>query len=712
MTLGLECSKLQSPHRTVGLPVLSNPPRVRPSRTSRWRALSLIIVHLLIIGHVLHWWMTGRTLSPVEPSEAMYTLNDGHLNAGFIFFALALLVTLIGGRFVCGWACHIVAYQDLCAWLLKKIGIHPKPFRARLLVLAPLALALYMFVWPTAYRWYVGASLPELSNHLLTTEFWKTFPGPAIAVLTVAVCGFAIVYFLGSKGFCTYACPYGGFFAVADRVAPGRIRVTDDCEHCGHCTAVCTSNVRVHEEVAKFGMVVDPGCMKCMDCISVCPNDALYFGFTPIQSVDRERHDSVKARRHEGTKARRNQSVDRERHANQSRDRQGADPLSPTTRHFDFTLREELLFALIGLAALLAFRGLYGQIPLLLAMGMAAMTGWVFIKFLHLLRNANVRFQNLSLKRGGRLSRTGCGFLVGALLLCAFAAHSAAVQWFAWSGQRLRIAATIGDEVWQAGNDWWSRATGEQRESITAATANLERAERWGLLSTPAILQDLTWLYLAQGRASDAESTVRALVRLTPDVAEWHRGLGNVLRMSGRLEEAEKSYRTALTLDPAHTRVHGELASSLLSQGRTEDAKRELRSAVSTEASAALFSMLGMLELQTGEPDAGVADLRRALDLDPSLSQTRYQLAVALLSMEKETDRWTLIDEAIEHLLRVTSESPEFAAAHYNLAVAVFMSGNPADAVAHVEAAIRLDPQDAQAKQFLQFLQTQSHSAP
>ena len=26
-------------------------------------------------------------------------------------------------------------------------------------------------------------------------------------------------------------------------------------------------------------MVVDPGCMKCMDCVSVCPNDALYFGF-------------------------------------------------------------------------------------------------------------------------------------------------------------------------------------------------------------------------------------------------------------------------------------------------------------------------------------------------------------------------------------------------------------------------------------------------
>src|SRR2546421_11977954 len=87
------------------------------------------------------------------------------------------------------------------------------------------------------------------------------------------------VYFLGSKGFCTYACPYGGVFILADKLAPGKIRVTDDCNQCGACTATCMANVQVHAEVAKYGMVVDPGCMKHMDCISVCPNDALYFGF-------------------------------------------------------------------------------------------------------------------------------------------------------------------------------------------------------------------------------------------------------------------------------------------------------------------------------------------------------------------------------------------------------------------------------------------------
>ena len=137
---------------TINLPVIaSSAGAVRPSRMSRRRAVSLVLVHVVMIAHVLHWLLTGRTLSPIEPSEAMYTLNNGEMNAGFIFFALALAGTLIAGRFVCGWGCHLVAYQDLCAWLLKKCGIKPKPLRSRLLLLAPLALAIYMFIWPSAY---------------------------------------------------------------------------------------------------------------------------------------------------------------------------------------------------------------------------------------------------------------------------------------------------------------------------------------------------------------------------------------------------------------------------------------------------------------------------------------------------------------------------------------------------------------------------------
>jgi len=72
-------------------------------KTSRWRAGALIVLNLLMIAHFVQWWVMGKTVSPIEPSEAMYTLQRGAINAGLIFFSLAILATLIFGRFVCGW---------------------------------------------------------------------------------------------------------------------------------------------------------------------------------------------------------------------------------------------------------------------------------------------------------------------------------------------------------------------------------------------------------------------------------------------------------------------------------------------------------------------------------------------------------------------------------------------------------------------------------
>ncbi|PYI72898.1 MAG: hypothetical protein DMF08_04945, partial [Verrucomicrobia bacterium] len=96
---------------------------IRKSKTGRWRAGALMLLNLFMIAHIIQWRFTGRTVSPIEPSETMYTLQNGFVNAGFIFFSLAILATLIFGRFVCGWGCHILALQDFCGWLLKKMGL-------------------------------------------------------------------------------------------------------------------------------------------------------------------------------------------------------------------------------------------------------------------------------------------------------------------------------------------------------------------------------------------------------------------------------------------------------------------------------------------------------------------------------------------------------------------------------------------------------------
>lgn len=344
------------------LPIIDSPHSIRPSRTSKWRAAVLIGIHLFIGVHITHWLVTGRSVTPVEPSEAMAFSRAGVVNAGLIFFCVTIVLTLFFGRLFCGWACHLVALQDLSRWLLAKVGIRPKPLRSRMLRWVPFIAFFYMFLWPALYRLWARLPFSQFQLELTTEHFWATFPGWTIGALTFLICGFVIVYFLGAKGFCTYACPYGAVFTLADRVAPMRIRVTDACQGCGHCTASCTSNVQVKNEVAQFGMVVDDGCMKCLDCVSVCPNDALYYGLGPSRRA-------VKAA-----------------------------VLEPRLQKRALTWTEEIVLGLGFSAAFFTFRGLYGVVPFLMALGLSAVLAFLVLTAVRLVIRRHLSLRRFRLK--------------------------------------------------------------------------------------------------------------------------------------------------------------------------------------------------------------------------------------------------------------------------------------------------------------------------
>ena len=367
-------------------------PAIKRSRSSRWRMWTLISVHILFMIHLSHWLTTGRTLSPVEPSESMFFIERGELNAGFIFFASTLLLTLIFGRFFCGWGCHVVALQDLCGAIMKKCGVRPQLFKSRLLMYVPLIIGFEMFIWPSIQihllgpptgiisdldwvAWFDGIPAANwvFSNHLMTTGFWDTFAGPWMAIPFLGICGFAVVYFLGAKGFCTYGCPYGAFFAGADRLAPGKIVANlDACEKCGHCTASCTSNVRIHEEIQVYEKVVSPGCMKCLDCVSVCPTGALSFGMTTPKLFSKP-----------------------------------LEGRTPKAKRFDLTMREELVYFILFFAIRYAWRSVYHEVPMLMATGIAGCLTFLLWKSVRTFRDRDVRVLKYPLKSGGQILRRG-----------------------------------------------------------------------------------------------------------------------------------------------------------------------------------------------------------------------------------------------------------------------------------------------------------------
>lgn len=521
---------------------------IRRSRTAVRRAWVLAAVQLLMVAHVVQWWLTGRTTTPIEPSESMEFVKRGVVNAGLIFFALALLSTLVLGRWFCGWGCHLVLLQDLCGWLMKRAGIRPRPFRSRVLVYVPLFVALYMFIWPVVYRWIIAPafgtarSLPDwqLQAHLTTTDFWSTFAGVAVAIPFLLVCGFATVYFLGSKGFCTYGCPYGGFFAPLDRFAPARIRVNDSCEHCGHCTAVCTSNVRVHEEVRDYGMVVDPGCMKCLDCVSVCPNDALSFGL---------------GRPAIGAAAR---------------------AASPTSKRYDLNWSEELMTAAVFAAVFFALRGLYDVVPMLFAVGLAGCASFVGWKSWRVLGDRDARFHRFQLKRHGRLTAPGIGWLAGTALLFAFVVHGGLVQYHTWRGTHLAASIPASTEDAFRGSITFD---GPTTERLDRAAAHLRKADSWrfggiGLMTDPDVPVTLARLHLLRGKTLECEHALRRGIRAGGASDVLARDLARVMAMNGGTEEVIDYLEQTLAEHPGFDLTRAALVILLESQDRIDDAQR------------------------------------------------------------------------------------------------------------------------------------------
>ena len=559
---------------------------IRKSKTSRWRAAALIALNLFMIAHIIQWQIMGKTVSPIEPSETMYTLQRGFVNAGFIFFSLAILATLIFGRFVCGWGCHILALQDFCGWLLKKMGLHPKPFRSRLLVYVPLIGALYMFVWPVVYRsiWNPEHQplIPKFTNHLVTTNFWQTFPSVAVAIPFLFVCGFMTVYFLGQKGFCTYACPYGGFFGLADKFSPGKIRVTPACNQCGHCTATCTSNVLVHAEVKQYGMVVDPGCMKCMDCVSVCPNDALYFGFgKPTILVPKS--DAIR-------------------------------------KNYSLTWPEEIIGTLVFLGSFLAVRGVYALVPFLMALGWATVTTFLALKMWRLFRARELSFYRFNLKSSGNIRKAGWAFAAFACAWIGLNAHSGWVRYHEFRGNIAFQKIQVPDELAlaQANPARWLRPA--DRENIVEGKKHYDAASRLGLFVNNEALPKLAWFeYLL----SNAEQSVQVLSLAAAYQKGESKALslyyrGAILNRMGRYEEARASLDEALAERDDLILARQEKGESLWQLGHKDEAISIWTDAVQRNARLALANNeLAGAERSLGKLEEATAHERQADQFTP-----------------------------------------------------------------------------------------------
>ena len=185
---------------------------------------------------------------------------------------IPVTLTIIFGRFFCGWICPATFLYELNTnlgvWLHSAnlpIGKQHFDRRIKYLVL------------------FFGLILSFFTGSVLVAAIYP----PAIIgreiYYAIALGGFGVgsVFFIltllfdlfvARRGFCRYFCPGGAVYSLLGRYRLFRIkRNVSSCNDCKKCTAICEFELDPMRD--NFGQE----CNNCSACIAICPTDALKF---------------------------------------------------------------------------------------------------------------------------------------------------------------------------------------------------------------------------------------------------------------------------------------------------------------------------------------------------------------------------------------------------------------------------------------------------
>ena len=164
-----------------------------------------------------------------------------------------------------------------------------------------------------------------------------------------------------------------------------------------------------------------------------------------------------------------------------------------------------------------------------------------------------------------------------------------------------------------------------------------------------------------QGRLDEAIAAFRQAIRLKPDLAEAHSGLGDALAAQGKLDEAISACRQAIRAKPDLAAAHSSLGNTLAAQGKLDEAIPAYRQAIRIKPEfAEANSNLGNALAQQGKLEEALAAYRRAIRIKPDYAEALVNLANVLREQGN-------LDEAIAAYRQAISIKPDFFQAFSNL---------------------------------------------
>ncbi len=184
-------------------------------------------------------------------------------------------LTILLGRFFCGFLCSFGAMADFFWFLGRKMKLKPLKISEKLdkslrLVKYGILLFILIFIWTLGWVQIESTSNPWDMFGMFTS--FSALPS-ASYVLTI---GFGLLFliiigsFFVERFFCRYLCPLGAVFSFLSR--PRILKLKKPTENCGSCKA-CTKSCTMGLPLYRSDTVNSGECIQCMACISACPRE-------------------------------------------------------------------------------------------------------------------------------------------------------------------------------------------------------------------------------------------------------------------------------------------------------------------------------------------------------------------------------------------------------------------------------------------------------
>jgi polyferredoxin len=243
------------------------------------------------------WWQLRgwpiNWLLDLDPLTSLATvLATGTLYATLTWSLVTIVLTLVVGRFFCGFACPLGTINQATGWVARR-GLHHHDrveanrhrgaqawkyyFLAFFLALAFMGSVQTGLIdpLPLLHRSVNLALLPLADNGLGRLSGEPRFYASAwfIGVVFLGVVGLNLVL---PRFFCRFICPLGALFGLLGRFSPWRIGKTGGkCGECHICEEYCEGACR------PSGIFIAGECVMCMNCLDRCPASRITFAGLP-----------------------------------------------------------------------------------------------------------------------------------------------------------------------------------------------------------------------------------------------------------------------------------------------------------------------------------------------------------------------------------------------------------------------------------------------